>query len=211
MRSTRCGVAWLGSSLLLAIGAAPVSASVAADGARPVASAVVSTSPAAPPPSAVGAPARAAAAGEEVITFSEFPEGTAIERQYRPRGIVFSGAGGGGTPFISPDAASPTAPVLSGSPLFEGGIQGRFVRAGGAGRTVGQFSLTVGYINEPNSVVVNAYNRQGKRIAGASVDRTGIVPVTVKAKGIAFFRVLAAAGEPAGFAIDNVRYAQPRG
>ena len=46
------------------------------------------------------------------ITFSEFATGTRITDQYIDKGIIF----GGDSPFISPDGANPTSPVLAGSP-----------------------------------------------------------------------------------------------
>jgi lysophospholipase L1-like esterase len=145
--------------------------------------------------------------GDESITFSDQPEGTAIDKQYQAHGIVFSGANGGGTPFISPDAANPTSPVLSGSPQFHGGIKGQFVRPGtGKQRTVSRFSLDVGYIDDPGSVAVTAFGTDGTQLAQSVVNQTGIVPVTLKATGMASFQVDEVAGEDAGFAIDNVSY-----
>ncbi|MGW1280051.1 SGNH/GDSL hydrolase family protein [Streptomyces tsukubensis] len=212
----RHGAAWFGSALLIAAAAVPAGAAGRADSARPAAetTAVPSTSPTVKAKAPVSPDRRAAAppvtgGGPQTITFSEFPVGTALAKQYHPRGIAFSGAGGGGAPFISNDASNPSAPVLSGTPQFQGAIQGQFIKPGGKPRTVGQFGLTVGYINEPNSVVVTAHDLQGKEIARKSVDRTGIVPVVLKVKGIASFRVQPTAGEPAGFAIDNVSYFQP--
>ncbi|QDY75380.1 SGNH/GDSL hydrolase family protein [Streptomyces qinzhouensis] len=210
----RHGAAWLGSALLIAAAAVPAGAAGPADRARPAAetAAAPSTSPTA---KAAVMPDRRAAAppvtggGPQTITFSEFPVGTVLAKQYHPRGIAFSGAGGGGAPFISNDTSNPSAPVLSGSPQFQGAVQGQFIKPGGKPRTVGQFGLTVGYIDDPNSVVVTAHDLQGKEIARKSVDRTGIVPVVLKVKGIASFRVQSAAGERAGFAIDNVSYFQP--
>ncbi|WKX69318.1 SGNH/GDSL hydrolase family protein [Streptomyces sp. XD-27] len=161
---------------------------------------------------AAAAPRREGAAriqADQTITFSEFPLNTAISKQYQSRGIVFAGSGGGGTPFISQDGANPSSPVLSGSPQFHGGIQGAFVKKNGKPRTVSKFSLDVGYIDTPGTVAVTALDRKGKQIARKVVDRTGIVSVTLQAKGIASFQVDEVAGEAAGFAIDNVAYAQP--
>ncbi|MGV9310654.1 SGNH/GDSL hydrolase family protein [Streptomyces sp. NPDC003691] len=212
----RHGAAWLGSALLIAAAAVPAGAAVApTEAGRPAAgtAAEPGTSPTAK--AAAVRPDRRAAAppvtggGPQTITFSEFPVGTSMAKQYHPRGIAFSGVGGGGAPFISNDSSNPGAPVLSGTPQFQGAIQGQFIKPGGKPRTVGQFGLTVGYIDDPNSVVVSAHDTAGKEIARKSVDRTGIVPVVLKAKGIASFRVQSAAGERAGFAIDNVSYFQP--
>ncbi|GGO90560.1 SGNH/GDSL hydrolase family protein [Wenjunlia tyrosinilytica] len=204
MRRER-GTACLGAVLLTAALGLPAAGAHAAgsgqDGHRAAPSTAHAGAPLARP---VAHPA--AKATDQLLTFSEFPVGTAIDKQYQDRGIVFAGSGGGGTPFISPDGANPTSPVLSGSPLFHGGIQGRFVRPSGKQRTVSRFSLDVGYIDDPGSVAVTAYGSDGKQVAKHVVDQTGIVPVTVEAKGIASFRVDEEAGESAGFAIDNVAY-----
>src|SRR5689334_14835306 len=61
--------------------------------------------------------------GDVTLTFSEFAVGTAITNQYQPQGILF----GGDSPFITNDSASPTSPVLSGTPAFQGAIEGSFV------------------------------------------------------------------------------------
>ena len=60
---------------------------------------------------------------EQAITFSEYPLDTLISDQYAEQGIIF----GGDNPFITSDGANPTSPVLSGSPQFEGTIEGNFV------------------------------------------------------------------------------------
>ena len=60
---------------------------------------------------------------ENTITFSEFSSGTKITDQYADRGIIFKGD----SPFITSDGANPTSPVLSGSPRFNGAIEGHFV------------------------------------------------------------------------------------
>jgi lysophospholipase L1-like esterase len=145
-------------------------------------------------------------AGETTITFSEFPVGTTISDQYQPRGIIF----GGDAPFITNDGANPTSPVLSGTPLFNGSITGTFVEPDGTKRTVGQFSLDVGYIDNPGSVDVTAYATSGKLLKVVNVDQTGIVPVTVKAAGIASFEVGEISADNNGFAIDNVSFPQVR-
>ncbi|GLF93083.1 SGNH/GDSL hydrolase family protein [Streptomyces yaizuensis] len=198
--------AWLGTALLIGALATPMARAVDAPDAR---GAVSTAAGPLPGKAAARVTPAAPAAGEQLITFSEFPVDTAITRQYRPRGVVFSGTGGGGTPFISPDGANPTAPALSGSPRFQGGIRGDFVKVGGAPRTVGTFSLDVGYIDDPDSVAVTAHDAKGKQLARKLADRRGMVRITLTAKGITSFRVQQVAGESAGFAVDNLRYPRP--
>ena len=174
---------------------------VATAGGRP------STSPSAGAAQAARAAVKPADAvpGDTVITFSEFPDGTAITNQYQPQGIVF----GGDSPFITDDPANPTSPVLSGTPQFSGEITGTFVAPDGRPVTVGHFSLDVGYIDDPGSVAVTAFDASGHVLDTETADQTGIVPVTVQASGIASFSVAEVSAEDAGFAIDNVAFPQP--
>ena len=166
-----------------------------------------STSPSAGAAHAIRAAANPAdaAQGDTVITFSEFPVGTAITNQYQPQGIIF----GGDSPFITDDGSNWTSPVLSGTPLFTGEITGEFVAPDGQPVTVGHFSLDVGYIDDPGSVAVTAFDASGHVLDTVTADQTGIVPVTVQASGIASFSVAEVAEEDAGFAIDNVAFPQP--
>lgn len=137
------------------------------------------------------------------ITFSEFPIGTAITTQYRNVGIDF----GGDSPFITTDGSNPTSPVLSGTPMFNGGVAGRFVNRDGTIRAVEAFSVDVGYIDSPGSVEVVTVDVAGATLDTTVIDRTGIVNVAVAKPGIAGFAVQATGSEPAGFAIDNVAFA----
>ena len=107
------------------------------------------------PPAVPHAARRApAVAGDITLTFSEFPDGTAITNQYQPQGILF----GGDSPYIR-TTAHPTTPVLSGTPTFEGAIEGTFVDpATGALRTVDHFGLDAGYFNEVGSTRLTWYN-----------------------------------------------------
>lgn len=69
----------------------------------------------------------------DAITFDEFPLRSPITAQYQSvAGIHFSGGDADSTassaaPFLIGDAWNPDAPVLSGTPLFEGPIWGTFV------------------------------------------------------------------------------------
>ncbi|GAA1018712.1 hypothetical protein Aple_026470 [Acrocarpospora pleiomorpha] len=145
-----------------------------------------------------------AVAASPVITFSEFPEGTAIATQYQDKGIIF----GGDAPFITSDGSNPTTPVLSGTPRFQGAITGTFVTPDGKPRTMRKFSLDVGYINNPGSVAITVFNAKGAVINTTSADSVGIVPITVAHEGIASFKVASVSQEDAGFAIDNVDFEQ---
>jgi RHS repeat-associated protein len=139
------------------------------------------------------------------ITFSEFPDGSSISNQYQRNGIIF----GGDSPFITDDGSNPTSPVLSGTPQFFGTITGAFVQPDGTPRTVGNFSLDVGYIDTPGSTEVIAYGSSGNVIDTVPINDTGIVNVSVSVPGIASFSVQSVDSgnpDPNGFAVDNVAF-----
>ncbi len=139
------------------------------------------------------------------ITLSEFPDGSSISNQYQPNGIVF----GGDSPFITDDGSNPTSPVLSGTPQFFGTITGAFVQPDGTPRTVGNFSLDVGYVDTPGSTEVIAYGSSGNVIDTVPINDTGIVTVSVSVSGIASFSVHSVDSgnpDPNGFAVDNVAF-----
>ena len=152
-----------------------------------------------------GESALAATVATETLTFSEFPEDTPIATQYRPRGVDF----GGDNPFITGDSAHVTTPVLSGSPRFSGAINGTFVLPDGQAGFVSNFSLDVGYIDDPGSVEVLVYDGDGVVIKQVAADSLGIVNIEVTAQGIAGFRVQRISAESAGFSIDNVSFSTP--
>jgi lysophospholipase L1-like esterase len=141
--------------------------------------------------------------GDRVITFSRYPTGTAITSQYRGDGIDF----GGKSPFIADDNSNPNSPVLAGTPKFFGAITGKFVTVSGFARPVTHFSVDVGYIDDPLSTAVTAYNSSGAVIESQPIGQTGIVTVSFNDPDIASFRVAATAnGDKQGFAIDNVTF-----
>lgn len=137
-----------------------------------------------------------------VITFSEFPLGTTVSDQYADRGIVFAGD----APFISIDGANPTAPVLSGTPQFQGAIEGRFVdpRDGTTPVVVAGFSLDAGYFDAIGSVRLAWYGPDGSRRGQLIASVIGIQTLSVQGGEIASWRIETIMDEPAGFAIDNV-------
>lgn len=189
--------AWLGSlvSLTVAAGAQPAENLAQATSPEPSHASHTVLAPVAPE------------AGEQQITFSEFPRDTAISNQYLSKGILF----GGNRPFITTDRANPTSPVLSGTPLFFGAIEGSFVKQGQADQeaAVGSFSLDAGYFNNIQSVRVSLFDGQGRLIRRASNARLGIRTFTFDDFGVSRWRIEAIGSEPAGFAIDNVRFPRP--
>lgn len=146
---------------------------------------------------------RAAAASASVyptITFDDVPLGTYVTSEYESSGVVFTS-----TVKTEEDRANPTSPVLSGEPTFEGAIEGRFVDpATGLSQSIASFTLDVGYIDNRDSVVVEAFDSSGNVLQSVVAQDFGINTLTLTAKGMARFSVHEVANEPAGFAIDNL-------
>jgi hypothetical protein len=146
------------------------------------------------------------------ITFSEFPVGTAITTQYSADdGIVFQGDSPGDTQFISSDADNPDSPELSGTPQFVGDVGARFVVPGtNEPATVDSVSMDVGYIDNPGSTQVNAYDSNGALLGSVVANQTGWNHLTLAFNGIASFIVTSTSDEAAGFGVDNVTFVPPR-
>jgi hypothetical protein len=134
------------------------------------------------------------------ITFSEVPLEEFVTNQYEDDGVIFTS-----TVQTSEDSANPTSPVLSGYPRFEGAIEGEFVNPStGAPQTVSSFTLDVGYIDNRDSVVVEAFDSSGNQVQSVLADGYGINTLTLTYAGMVSFSVHEIAEEPNGFAIDNL-------
>jgi hypothetical protein len=134
------------------------------------------------------------------IAFDEVPLESFVTNEYEADGVVFTS-----TVQTSQDASNATSPVLSGYPRFEGAIEGYFVDpATGNPQTVASFTLDVGYINNRDSVVVDAFDASGNLIQTAVANSFGINTLTLTYQGIASFSVHEVSEEEAGFAIDNL-------
>lgn len=138
-----------------------------------------------------------------VITFDEYPVGTAIEDQYTKLGIVFERDGAGQAPVIAADEADPTSPSLSGVPRFRGSISAHFVDAAGDPRTVDTFTFDLGYVDALHTIAVTTSDASGTALKEISIEDFGFVTVTIATKGIASFSV-ADSDDPSGFGIDNL-------
>jgi hypothetical protein len=106
--------------------------------------------------------------------------------------------------FITGDASNPTSPVLSGSPLFNGPIAILF--------DVDQFGVGFdgGFFNAAGSTGITAFARDGTLLGtvtntGTGIEFLGLVS-TNPSQGIAGVFLDLVGAEPAGFAIDNVRF-----
>ncbi len=141
------------------------------------------------------------------IGFSEFPPGTVIDHQYLDEGVTF-GEPGLSTAFTSPDAADPTAPVLSGTPRFFGDVNVAFVNPDfGDLRVVPGFSVNIGYIDSPGTTTLSLIALDGEVLESYVIEQTGIVTANVNALGnpLAGFRVTTV-DDDHGFAIDNLTF-----
>jgi hypothetical protein len=136
-----------------------------------------------------------------LIHFDEYPEGTVITNQYANVGVVFDSP-----VFITEDGSNPTSPVLSGEPLFEGPIEGHFVKPGtNTPTTVNLLQLDAGYINNPGSVEIVAHLANGNTRT-AIANHLAIDQISISARGIESFTVQEVGEEDAGFAIDNLGF-----
>jgi hypothetical protein len=128
-----------------------------------------------------------------VITFNEFPIGTQISDQYKPQGILFFG----NSPFITDDPDVSTSPVLSGTPEFQGAIEGIFVNpADGNARIVNGFQLSAGEFNSIGSVELTWFDLSGKVLGAKRNSQTSIETFTIAQGGIAQWRIAIVADEP---------------
>ena len=137
-----------------------------------------------------------------MITFSEYSKGTSITSQYANRGIIFSGD----SPFISGDGSNPTSPVLSGSPKFQGKIEGRFVNHDNNDEPtiVNKFSLDAGYFNNIGSTRIQWFDDKGTLLGQKLNTKKGIQNFLIEGGDISRWVIETVSHEAAGYAIDNV-------
>ncbi|MBY0336738.1 MAG: FG-GAP-like repeat-containing protein [Acetobacteraceae bacterium] len=133
------------------------------------------------------------------ITFSEFANGTSNPVFVLANNIVRTQG------FITTDSWTPTSPVLSGVPRFDGPISLFF------DRPVTTVSLTAGYFDNTNSTVIQFLGPSGQvlssvRNAGLAIGSFSFSDNNV---GIASVVARIVSTEAAGFAIDNVTLGAP--
>jgi hypothetical protein len=141
--------------------------------------------------------------GSHLITFSEFPVGTAVTTQYASEGVIFSGTPG---PSIQPDFANPTTPVLSPGPGYSGTINIEFVSPadGTTPAAPSSVEFDVGFLDSIGGVTITTYDLAGNQIASFNTNQLGIQHVTLGA-GVHRITVVTTA-DPAGAAIDNLAF-----
>jgi hypothetical protein len=122
--------------------------------------------------------------------------------QFEKDGIIFSGQ----SPFITDDGASNVNPTVSGSPLFQGTVVGTFVKPGTTDpATVNDFSLEVGYIDNPSSTQMTVYDIKGQQLGVLVADRLGFNQLGSTFPGAASFSVSSVAGEPASWELNTIQ------
>ena len=106
--------------------------------------------------------------------------------------------------FITGDGANPTSPVLSGTPTFNGGIAVLF--------STDQFGVGFdgGFFDAIGSTAITAFARDGSLIGSVANTITGIeflgLVTDDNTASIAGVFLDLIGNEPAGFAIDNIRF-----
>ena len=104
--------------------------------------------------------------------------------------------------FITVDGSNPSSPVLSGTPTFNGGIAILF--------STDQFGVGFdgGFFNAVSSTAITAFGRDGSLLGSVDNSVTGIefLGLVSDDVGIAGVFLDLVGAEPAGFAIDNIRF-----
>jgi hypothetical protein len=106
--------------------------------------------------------------------------------------------------FITSDGANPTSPVLSGTPTFNGPVSILFsVDVAGVG-------LDGGFFNAIGGTAISAFDRNGNLLGqvlneALGIEFLGLVTQDGQSK-IAGLQFSLVGAEPAGFAIDNLRF-----
>lgn len=106
--------------------------------------------------------------------------------------------------FITSDGANPTSPVLSGSPRFNGAVSILF------GSDVAGVGLDGGFFDAIGGTAIRAFARDGSIIGSVSNQLNGIeflgLVTEDSSEIIAGIQFSLIGAEPAGFAIDNLRF-----
>jgi len=125
--------------------------------------------------------------------------------QDSPTGNLTLDANSPGT-YIIQDVSNPTSPVLSGFPIFNGAISILF------SENVAAVGLSGGYFNTIGATAITAFGRDGTNLGSVNNSALGIEFLGLaSADGlnqIAGLQFSLVGPEPAGFAIDNLRFGQ---
>ncbi|MEA5502507.1 PEP-CTERM sorting domain-containing protein [Halotia wernerae UHCC 0503] len=106
--------------------------------------------------------------------------------------------------FITSDRANPTSPVLSGSPRFNGAISILF------DKDIAGVGLEGGFFDDIGGTAITAFARDGSVLGSVLNTQTGIeflgLVTDDSQNRIAGLQFGLVGAEPAGFAIDNLRF-----
>jgi len=106
--------------------------------------------------------------------------------------------------FIVRDIDNPSSPVLSGFPIFNGAISILF------SENVAAVGLDGGYFNTVGATAITAFGRDGRRLGAVNNTALGIEFLGLVSRDgsnqIAGLQFSLVGPEPAGFAIDNLRF-----
>jgi hypothetical protein len=146
------------------------------------------------------------------FSVSEVPLGTHVTYHYADLGIYF----GGDNPFTTNDSANmANSPVLSGTPIFQGAIEGRFIVPQTPDpnicdpnliAVVSWFSLDAGYFDTEGTTRLEWFDPHDVKLGEVYNSKTGIEHFHVEGLNIARWRISTPASDPAGFAIDNIDF-----
>ena len=141
------------------------------------------------------------------LPLGSLPLGSYLTNQFESEGIVFSGQ----SPFTTDDGSSAVNPTISGTPLFGGSVVGSFVKPGTAtATTVNNFSLSVGYINNPGSVIMTVLGASGQQLGVVTANQVGFDEMVSDFSGAARFILSQVAEETAGWEINSIQFAGMR-
>jgi hypothetical protein len=110
------------------------------------------------------------------------------------------------TTFITDDGANPTSPVLSGTPRFNGAISILF------DKDLAGVGLDGGFFDAIGGTAITAFARNGSTVGSVQNTQNGIeflgLVTNNGSEQIAGLQFSLVGSEPAGFAIDNLRFGQ---
>lgn len=152
--------------------------------------------------------------GYAKIRFSidEVPLETHVTYHYAHLGIYF----GGDDPFTTNDGTNmANSPVLSGTPIFEGAIEGRFIIPQSPDPNIcdpnliavaSWFSLDVGGLDEIGTTRLEWFDPHDVRLGEVYNSKTGIETIRIEGLNIARWRIEMTGDDINGFEIDNIDF-----
>lgn len=150
----------------------------------------------------IGVAGLASAAPTTLITFDEFPVGTAISNQYAPQGVIFSAATYN-LPVISMNGAMPMQPILrpdGGPSTYAGDFWMRFTTP------VLEVQFDSGYWDGVGTGVIDVYDPAMTPLVSLSNMTTGVNVTNISGMGPVGYIYFNSIGDGAGADIDNLGF-----